>query len=210
MRRLKAVVCLCSLLSVAPAAGPGCPSDMVVARSGVCIDRYEWPNKEGARPLVGASGVIEEDGPLYDAELLCQMAGKRVCTRSEWVGACSGPGGAKYPYGTKYDPAACNTERLWRKPDMVKVARRNEREMNRLDQSAPAGSFSKCVSPSGAYDMVGNAEEWVRCDNGEFGWCLVGGYWASAQSSCSYHIVKHAPNWHYFETSFRCCKDMEN
>lgn len=206
----KALLLICAGLSLASTQRAPCPDDMVVARPGVCIDRYEYPNVPGQKPRLAMSGMSEEIGPVYDAETLCGVQGKRTCTRKEWMAACRGPEGSNLPYGGKKpQPGKCNTDKQWRDVNASKVARRDAKELARLDQSAPAGSFADCESPSGAYDMVGNAEEWVRCDAGVEGWCLVGGYWADARSSCSYVITKHAPGWHYYEIGTRCCKDME-
>ena len=199
----KVVLLTCAGLSLASTQKAPCPADMVVARPGVCIDRYEYSSRDDGRPDIAMSGVLEQSGPLYDAENLCALKGKRTCTRREWVSACTGSDGVKKPVGK------CNTDKQWRHVDARKVLLRDEEELARLDQSAPVGSFEECVSPSGAYDMVGNAEEWVRCDAGVEGWCLVGGYWADARSSCSYMITKHVPNWHYYQSSFRCCKDAD-
>lgn len=211
----KVMLLVCASLSLASTQKAECPDDMVVARPGVCIDRYEWPNKKGIRPRLAQSAVwvTGERGVVNDAETLCALQDKRTCTRKEWVSACSGPEGARYPYGPKYQAGRCNVEKVWRSVDARKVMNRDEAELGRLNQSETSGS-SDCESPSGATDMVGNAEEWVRCDRGQEDdrgtkWCLVGGYWADARSSCTYVITKHAPDWHYYETGFRCCKDME-
>lgn len=185
-----------------------CPSDMVLAKPGVCIDKYEWPGIPDQRPSLAVSGLPEADGPIVDAEGSCLASGKRSCRLDEWVAACRGVDGARYPYGARYDAEACNTNKLWRTFDNKKVWTRDSDELRRLDQSAPVGSFPRCVSAAGAYDMVGNAEEWVRCDEGKFGWCLAGGYWAHPQS-CTEAIVIHSPYWHLYETGFRCCKDVE-
>lgn len=181
-----------------------CPDDMVVASEGVCIDRYEWPNRKGVRPLTHASGIAEPRSPaVLDAEQLCASAHKRVCTKNEWQHAC----GAKYPYGDTYDPTACNTEKRFRKVDEAKVDKYDEVELARLDQSEPAGSYEKCRSPSGAYDMVGNGEEWVKCSEGTYGWCLMGRHWADNRGSCKFVVTKHSPRWHYYSISVRCCKN---
>lgn len=210
----KALLLVCAGLSLAPARRAECPADMVIAMPGVCIDRYEWPNKKGEKPRLAQSGTQEGLGPVENAEDFCAYYDKRTCTRREWMRACEGPGGSKYPYGQTYDASSCNVTKQWRSVNAAKVAARNAKELARLDQSEPSGSRDECVSPSGAADMVGNAEEWVRCNNGQedkFGtkWCLVGGYWADPRSSCSYVITKHIPTWHYYETGFRCCLDLE-
>ena len=36
------------------------------------------------------------------ARRACENAGKRLCTQDEWVSACKGKAGAKYPYGGSY------------------------------------------------------------------------------------------------------------
>ena len=209
MKTTTAVACLVVLLVSAPAVSQKapCPEDMVIAKEGVCIDRYEWPNKKGVKPLVYATG-IEDDrwNEVNEAELLCATAHKRICGKREWQHAC----GDKYPYGDTFDPTACNTDKKFRKVDEEKVDRYDKKELEKLDQSSPAGAYEKCRSPSGAYDMVGNAEEWVHCSEGTYGWCLMGRYWADPKSSCTYVVTKHHPRWHFYETGFRCCKDMEN
>lgn len=205
MKLTKAAVCiaLCFLSAPLISQEAKCPADMVVAKEGVCIDRYEWPNKAGVKPLVYASG-IEDDrrNEVTEAELLCATAHKRVCEKHEWQHAC----GDKFPYGDTFDPTACNTDKTFRKVDETKVDLYDKAELSRLDQSTPSGAYPKCRSPSGAYDMVGNAEEWVRCSEGAYGWCLMGRYWADPKSSCNYVVTKHHPRWHFYETGFRCCK----
>ena len=182
---------------------------MVPTGMGTCIDVHEWQNPKTGRPLIGASALpeLEEDSIDESADTLCRSAGKRTCTRDEWVSACSA--GEKFPYGSKYVPGECNDDKWWKTVDETKVARRDPKELSRLDGSEPSGSHPECESPSGAMDMVGNVEEWVRCPEGKFGWCLVGGYWASHGSkSCDSAIVIHAPRWHYYQTGFRCCSEM--
>jgi sulfatase modifying factor 1 len=208
---MKSTILAVSLLAVFvawPAASQkaACPDDMVIAREGVCIDRYEWPNKVGVKPLVYATG-LEDDrwNEVNEAALLCAGVRKRVCRKNEWQSACGG----RYPYGETFDPTACNTQKRYRKVDEAKVDKYDKKELARLDQSAPAGSYEKCRSPSGAYDMVGNAEEWVLCEEGKYGWCLMGRHWADDRGSCRFVVTKHHPRWHYYSTGFRCCADMK-
>src|ERR1700748_2242389 len=170
-----------------------CPNDMVAAENKkFCIDRYEFPNKKGEKPFTFASGIKEGTEDLLDAEGLCAKEGKRVCTRNEWVHACEGSEKIKYSYGNSYNPETCNTEKHWKAVNYNKVAKKDKKHLEALNQAEPSGNRNKCASPIGAYDMVGNAEEWVKCDSGKFGWCLVGGYWATGQKpSCRYSIIKH-------------------
>jgi hypothetical protein len=97
-----------------------------------CIDRFEYPGA-GASPSVGLD--------ISGARAACAGRGKRLCTRSEWRRACGGT----YPYGKEYDPERCNTAGVDGTPKPI----------------AAAGSKKGCMSPSGAFDMVGNVAEWT-------------------------------------------------
>jgi formylglycine-generating enzyme required for sulfatase activity len=77
-----------------------------------------------------------------EASRLCTSRSERLCTENEWEAACRGKNGSSYPYGMGFDPNRCNTE-------------------SHGGDIAPAGSFARCVSASGAYDMSGNVAEWV-------------------------------------------------
>ncbi len=124
-----------------------CPPDMVLVdlppgKSNrpffkVCIDRYEYPDKQGAVPQVEVS--------FEDAQKLCEKTGKRLCTAQEWRWACSGLEGYAYPYGINMEKENCNTDS--RTPE-------------------PSGARNKCISKFGAIDMTGNVWEWVTSTNG--------------------------------------------
>ena len=195
-----------------------CPPDMVRATKNVCIDRFEWPNIPGEKPLLGISGVAEpqdeEKGILMNAEDLCRSVGKRVCKAKEWIAACEGAQKNKYPFGDKlpkYTPGdntgLCNYDKKYRAVDEYKVFTRDPEEMEFLDQSEPVGHRKTCVSTSGAWDMMGNAEEWVRCKDGVEGWCLASRFWAEPRS-CRALVISHSPRWHYYDSGGRCCKNL--
>ena len=103
----------------------------------VCIDKYEYPDKQGAVPQVNVS--------YTDAQKLCEGQGKRLCSAEEWQWACSGLEGFPYSYGWVFDKATCNTE-----------ARIPEGSGNRY----------KCIGKFGVMDMVGNVFEWVKGPDG--------------------------------------------
>jgi len=213
-------------------AEPACPPDMVpVPGKDTCIDRYEWPNKEGVRPLVGASARASkydlERGVTMNAWELCASVGKRMCRMDEWISACKGPRGSDYPFGretpdrvrTPADQTPCNYAKFYRELDELKIFKRDPAEFQRLDQSEPSGSRPKCRSRSGAYDMMGNAEEWIICpdwmsrgganceiiDGEKVCFCLAGRYW-SEPVRCHKLSSGHQATWWYYETSLRCCK----
>jgi hypothetical protein len=124
-----------------------CPQDMVLVDIPpgkanrpflkVCIDRYEYPNKQGSMPTVNVS--------YDDAEKLCENAGKRLCTALEWQWACSGREAYNYPYGFNFEKENCNSDS--RTPE-------------------PAGTRNRCISKFGAIDMTGNVFEWVKATDG--------------------------------------------
>lgn len=192
---------------------------------GSCVDRFEWPNRRGSRPLLGATATPstfdKQKGVVMDAESLCASVGKRLCRNDEWETACRGPKGSDYPFGPELpepDPdqskMPCNFWRPFIEPNEKKVWARDPAEMARLDQSDPAGARG-CRSASGAEDLMANAEEWVSCpdwlskqcdESTGRCYCLMGRYW-SDPAKCSRVVTSHAPTWHYYETGFRCCSD---
>lgn len=70
----------------------------------------------------------------------CDAKGRRLCSEQEWEAACRGPDGWLYPYGDEFDAGACVVER---------------------SQAASVGNSNSCRSGFGAYDLSGNAAEWV-------------------------------------------------
>lgn len=105
--------------------------------SSFCIDRYEYPNKKGAKPANGISWA--------QAKSTCESAGKRLCSETEWEKACKGPKNLKFPYGASFDAGVCNTE----------DGAGNDRKAN------ASGAFAACKSGYGVYDMSGNVWEWT-------------------------------------------------
>ncbi|MEC8423357.1 MAG: SUMF1/EgtB/PvdO family nonheme iron enzyme, partial [Myxococcota bacterium] len=145
--------------------GPSCPEDMVliaagttvvgtdernrdyyqpratVQHAGFCIDPYEFPNRKGELPATHHS--------WDEAAAACASVGKRLCTSLEWGRACRGQEGRKYTYGHQHDPTACNTPIVGTGPGKA------------MAPVAPSGSFPRCSTPEGIYDLGGNLSEWV-------------------------------------------------
>lgn len=156
-------------------AGTDCPGGMRLIKSkklgNYCLDTYEYPGG-GATPKTRVS--------WFQAKKLCEGKGKRLCALKEWRSAC----GSKYPYGSSHDPNACNTA-----------------DEDGFERSlAKTGSFKKCRSRSGAYDMVGNAHEWVEEQR------IAGGGFESDEEvgSCRYSSPKSPASTAAY-IGFRCC-----
>lgn len=183
-----------------------CKSPRVSLR--FCIDEYEYPNQKGAHPPV----MVD----WYAAEVLCQSAGKRLCTEDEWTAACEGPEELPFPYGWVRSQTACNIDHPWVAPSLSRLHSPDpavvRREVDRLDRSVPSGSRPECKSGYGVYDLTGNFDEWIRLSHPrpfspqKFAG-LKGGAWGHVRNACRPVTTSHAPNFVYYFVSFRCCKD---
>jgi ribosome maturation factor RimP len=124
-----------------------CPPDMIMVDYPpgssnqpffkTCIDKYEYPNREGSLPQGNLS--------FADAKMLCEQQGKRLCTAEEWQWSCGGFDNLSYPYGKTYEENRCNAA------SSVEIA----------------GSRINCASKFGIYDMTGNIFEWVTTADGQ-------------------------------------------
>jgi len=137
-----------------------CPEDMVFVNAsggGFCIDRYEnSPGKTcGAQNPANAFETqtnvnnslcvpVSKKGvqpwvyvPMHQAQLLCARVGKRLPTNAEW-----------------YRGALGTLDMLGESQDDCVIGRKGM-------ESADVAGHARCVSASGAEDMVGNVWEWV-------------------------------------------------
>lgn len=155
-------------------------------RKRFCIDRFEYPNQEGARPVAGVS--------FEEAERACAADDKRLCTTSEWELACEGPGLWPLPTGVRRDPRACAIDR-------ARFARTG---------LAPAGLLQGCASPFGVVDAMGGVDEWVLDETGgtkviPLRWSLAGGSSAGGRP-CRTRLSPTSPAARP-DAGFRCCAD---
>ena len=205
-------------LSNALSLAYACPSDMVQINE-FCIDQFEAPNKVGVQPFVARTAL--------EGESWCKSQGKELCTDVQWQKACEDGKKTKYPYGNTYDHSACNDQKVWRVPNWRLVARYNPKDPDSwpesrdhiayLNQATPSGSFSKCKTTIGIYDLTGNAAEWVRNTKGRrssvggniYKHNIKGCYWSKCYKgvlpNCQFTNPNHASAFRSYETGFRCC-----
>jgi hypothetical protein len=171
-----------------------------------CIDRYEYPNRAGATPVVATT--------WDEAAAQCKSEGKRLCKDTEWTQACEGDDRTPYPYGNVRDATACNFDKPYIMPDNNAYANpaTREAEIARVDQREFSGSRERCVSQYGVHDMTGNVDEWVvntkgTTDEAPYISGLKGGYWGPVRNRCRPMTTDHNM-WHSgYQIGFRCCAD---
>ena len=171
-------------------------------RKHFCIDKYEYPNKLGEKPVVMKT--------WYEAADACKAQGKRLCGDSEWTLACEGQERLPYPYGYERNSQACNIDKPH--PDVNEVAMANpltrDAEVARLWQGENSGTRESCVSPFGAMDMTGNVDEWVINESGmPYKSGLKGGYWGPVRDRCRPMTTAHYEQFVFYQIGFRCCGD---
>lgn len=215
--------------------GGTCPMDMVLVGGRVCVDRYEatlvevladgttrdWspyrvPDTRRlraiSRPNVAPQGYISGQ----QSAQACAEAGKRLCTRDEWMSACRGPALRTYPYGNTFVAGACNVGRPVHPlisfygrsdPSIYSYANMNNPGINQQpDSLARTGQYDRCVSQDGLFDLYGNLHEWVAEADGTF----KGGFYADTNTNgagCLYTTTAHGFTYHDYSTGFRCCAD---
>jgi hypothetical protein len=173
-------------------------------RMAFCMDRYEWPNARGARPAVMVTWL--------EAEQLCRGAGRRLCTQDEWTFACEGEQMLPYGYGFSREPDRCTVDHFATMPDRTVLdhARHDQAlaEAERVYEASPSGSHPGCTTPFGAYDLVGNVDEWTVNESGwPFRSALKGGWWGRIRGRCRPATLAHYERFRYYQIGFRCCAD---
>jgi sulfatase modifying factor 1 len=178
-----------------------------------CIDRYEYPNKEGQLP--------QDWMTWYDVKRGCESQGKRMCSAHEWILAAEGPHQHPLPYGDGYHRVAgvCNFDRQMGHLDPAKAKRPDDEMAQQLRAMlVPSGSMPNCASDYGVHDMAGNIDEYVvneggvdicpkgqKCNNYISG--LMGGHIWHVRNASRPITTAHYPNFSWYETGGRCCRD---
>ncbi|MCX7943202.1 MAG: SUMF1/EgtB/PvdO family nonheme iron enzyme [Deltaproteobacteria bacterium] len=204
-----------------------CPNDMVEIE-GFCIDKYEaavslkpdcstdilgqygdnYPDSfpdnvdintnPPSEKLFTCSieGILPSRFITYNqAKTVCLLSGKRLCTKEEYIIACTGNNPKyKYPYGESYNNDMCNDFYQRRKDVTV------------------TGSYIKCKSTYGVFDMSGNVEEWIESNSDDKNvFYTIGGYagcntlFPNGCSECSKTVERSNLTSNKY-VGFRCCK----
>ncbi len=188
-----------------------CPSDMVAIPSlMVCIDRYEASRADATGAANGTSTTASSrpfvriwQGPTpAQATTACSLAGKRLCSRTEWQAACEGGTARTYPYGNVYDPAACHVGTSPTPPDG--------------GNALVGGNWPACQGGvPGLFDMAGGWLEMHSDVDTTSAGCTTAGnpcrrasgsayFHGEPESRCSYTSSWAGSNGH---VGFRCCRD---
>jgi hypothetical protein len=219
-----------------PIDGGTCPADMVLVAGRVCVDRYEaalvevladgttrdWSPflvvPDGRRVRAVSRANVVPQGYISGAQSAraCMEAGKRLCSRDEWLAACRGPALRIYPYGNSFVAGACNVGRPVHPlisfygrsdPSIYTFTNMNNPGINQQpDSLARTGQYDRCVSQDGLFDMHGNLHEWIVEPDGTF----KGGFYADTNTNgagCLYTTTAHGFTYHDYSTGFRCCAD---
>ena len=138
----------------------------------------------GDHPVTGVS--------WYEANTYCLWAGKRLPSLEQWWRAAVGNGERAYPWGA----AAGGVE---------------FRAAFNLEQAQPAESFPLGVSPFGAYDLAGNAREWVQPESADEETApSIGGSWRAPEYTFGVEWQEELPLGIADETTgFRCVRHTD-
>lgn len=164
---------------------------------------------------VSVPGVVPQAYLSYPlAKRACELAGKRLCTREEWLSACRGAAQTPYPYGMRYEPDKCNVYRAFHPAAVLHgnaSSGHRDPRLNLLFEVGvgpllrATGETATCRSPWGedaVYDMVGNLDEWIEDEQGTF----LGGFYArSTKKGCTAVVTAHGPTYYDYSLGTRCC-----
>ncbi len=176
-----------------------CPDDMAPIPTGGCIDRFEASAAPGSKKGAPVAASVRGRPPLVDLTLAesaraCERARKRLCRDAEWLAACRGRRGTKYPYGDDFAPRRCHD---WDASD------------HGARGVVKAGTYPECVTPEGVYDLANNAGERTATEDHPGRYVVRGGTFnmTISDSACAEDDYTLTATDHGRDVGFRCCSD---
>jgi hypothetical protein len=162
------------------------PGEQVMLK-GFWIDKFPYPNEEGAIPLTSVSQP--------EAFALCQKASKRLCSELEWERACKGPQNNRYAWGQRFRADAC--------------------QLGSVILARPSGMKVGCHSDYDVFDLHGGVLEWTgspwRRGTTQDLFVLKGGNGIDGELLGRCANAEFAPPMQRSQTvGFRCCAGPNN
>lgn len=149
-----------------------------------------------ALPACSETGIVPWTRITWEgAEAACARTGWRLCTQDEWLQLCGGRDNLPQPYGHVFKAGRCNDHK------------------GGSGTLEPCGNRPECVSPVGAYDVIGNAWEWIA-DPGDGAQHYLGYSYQviairpQADPKCDAGLQNNTPGYDRPEVGFRCCRDL--
>ena len=226
------------------------PDQQTAEDARACIDQFEFPDIPCEYPVVWVR--------TSEAAQICSAMGKRLCDAHEWEGGCAGQltppdyrfdlakgvapeqavrrmrtahnsaysGSKSWSYGPQYRKGLCAANSS-KSPDCTGGS-----WTQCGSNTYPAGFFPECHSPSGVYDINGNAAEHMNLPLNEgqmasrgstqLGYTEMKGSWfifdkyRAHEDWCRWRApfwhgsqVMSAESHHNYHLGFRCCKTLE-
>ncbi|MHC4871231.1 MAG: protein kinase domain-containing protein [Planctomycetota bacterium] len=150
------------------------------------IDRFEYPNRKGAKPLAVS---------FFEARKLAEKAGKKLPDIDLWRTAAKGGNSRnfKYPWSSSFKSGNCQSSYTEAKTE-----------------PAASGSFSKGMTKEGLYDMSGNLAEWVdsgEANDAEEATAMGGSFADKDPAELTVNAMRNYPaNINNNQVGFRCVK----
>lgn len=166
-----------------------------------CMDKFEYPNKEGTYPIVGMN--------YFEAKKIAAEENRRLCTKEEFNFACEGEDIRPYGYGDGFhrDANACNIDKPW--IDYNKFPRSSWNDIDGgLYQGVKSDSNSMCKSWSNIINLNGNIDEILDSENSD-NVILSGGYWSVVRARCRPITNSHGKNFSFYQIGMRTCLDIK-